>query len=517
MKEARVLKTKNYIGYGVTDMFGGGAFAVISAWIMFFYVTYCGLTPIEAGSILFIARILDTIISPLVGYVTDHFGNTRVGKKFGRRRFFLLLGCPLLVIYSLMWVADMNYFYYLITYLMMEIIAAMIIIPYETIASEMTSNYKERTKLSAFRIVFGGLGTFMATFIPGRLFTLFGDDSARVFFINGAIFTLISMVVVMITYFTTWERLHDIPSTAAAEVRKPKLSLGKMCLSVFKDMFSTLKIRAFRQHLTMYILSFTAMDLLSSVFTFFIIYALHQNAALAANLMSVGIFCFGWGTAVFAWGFIRYTPARLLQLCYLAVMLCMLAYTAFYFYTTSWMIPALYAIAFIHQLFKGGYVYLSWNIYPFIPDVDEVVTRKRREGIFAGMMTFVRKSTLGISALLVGLILEMSGFVTGAKTQPTQAVDAIVAIVSLGTIALLLISFFVAARFKLNNKSHQILLEEIERLKVTDGDKSQVTAETRIVIEDLTGMKYEDVWQGDEQASDTHAVLTPVTEKALTK
>ena len=516
MKDSRELSVKNYIGYGVTDIFGGGVFAVISAWIMFFYVTYCGLTPIEAGSILFIARILDTIISPLVGYVTDNFGNTRAGRRFGRRRFFLLLGCPLMLIYTMMWVADMNYLYYLMTYLMMEVIAAMIIIPYEAIASEMTTSYKERTKLSATRIICSGLGVFLATFIPGRLFELFGDDSSRVFFINGAIFTLISMIVILITYFTTWERktgtVQEQPGPQPAKPRKSALQLLRM---VFGDMFSTLKIRAFRQHLTMYILSFTAMDLLSSVFTFFIIFALHQNAALAANLMSIGIFCFGWGTAIFAWGFIRYTPARLLQLCYLVVMLCMLAYTAFYFYATSWMIPALYAIAFIYQLFKGGYVYLSWNIYPFIPDVDEVVTRKRREGIYAGMMTFVRKSTLGISALAVGFILEMSGFVTGAKTQPQAAVDAIVAIVSLGSIALLLISFIVAARFKLNSKNHQVLLKEIERLKATQGDKTQVTPETRNVIEELTGVKYENVWQGDDKTSLTSPdILIQTTGKA---
>lgn len=496
MKEPRKITLKNYMGYGVTDILGSGAFAVMGAWLMFFYVTYCGLSPMQAGSILFIARILDTIISPLVGYLTDNIGNTRIGRRFGRRRSFLLLCCPLLIIFSLMWVEGMHYFYYLATYLLMEVVAAMIIIPYEAIASEMTSDYKERTRLSASRIIFAGLAASLATFIPGQLFKLSGNQSAQAFLINGVIFTVLTMIAVIITYLTTWER------DDAADARRPEpcRSGRKVVSSVIREMLTSLKVKAFRQLLLMYLLSFTALDLLSSVFAFFIIFALHQDATLAANLMSVGIFCFGWGTALFAWAFIRYKPARLLQLCYLMVMLCMLAFTAFYFYHPAWMIPALYGIAFIYQLFKGGYVYLTWNIYPFIPDVDEVITRRRREGIFAGMMTFARKSTLGASALIVGALLEMNGFVSGAATQTTLATETVVGIVCLGTLGLLLLAFLVSTRFALDRRTHQILLEEVARLKETEGDLTNSPAGTRAVIESLTGIKYENIWQGESRA-----------------
>lgn len=502
MKEPRKITLKNYMGYGVTDILGSGAFAVMGAWLMFFYVTYCGLSPMQAGSILFIARILDTIISPLVGYATDNIGNTRIGRRFGRRRSFLLFCCPLLVIFSLMWVEGMHYFYYLTTYLLMEIIAAMVIIPYEAIASEMTSDYKERTRLSAARIIFAGLAASLATFIPGQLFKLLGNQSPQAFLINAIIFTVLTMMALIITYFSTWERETTTPEPQSAP-RKPWNTLFS---SIIHEMLTSLKVKAFRQLLLMYILSFTALDLLSSVFAFFIIFALNQDATLAANLMSVGIFCFGWGTAVFAWAFIRCKPARLLQLCYLVVMLCMLAFTAFYFYQPSWMVMALYGIAFIYQLFKGGYVYLTWNIYPFIPDVDEVMTRKRREGIFAGMMTFVRKSTLGISALVVGALLEMNGFVSGATTQTRLATDTVVGIVCLGTLALLFFAFIVSTRFKLDRRTHQILLDEVARLKETDGDLTGSTPETRVVIESLTGIKYEKIWQGETRE---HAHVTP--------
>lgn len=76
------------IGYGLTDIMGGGAFTVIGAWLLFFYTTFVGLSPVEAASIVAIARIVDAIVSLFMGSFTDHFYKNYFGKKFGRRRFF---------------------------------------------------------------------------------------------------------------------------------------------------------------------------------------------------------------------------------------------------------------------------------------------------------------------------------------------------------------------------------------------------------------------------------------------
>lgn len=61
------------IGYGLTDIMGGGAFTVIGAWLLFYYTTFVGLSPLEAASIVAIARIVDAIISLFMGTFTDHF------------------------------------------------------------------------------------------------------------------------------------------------------------------------------------------------------------------------------------------------------------------------------------------------------------------------------------------------------------------------------------------------------------------------------------------------------------
>ena len=51
-----------------------------------------------------------------------------------------------------------------------------------------------------------------------------------------------------------------------------------------------------------------------------------------------------------------------------------------------------------------------------------------------------------------------------------------------------------AITFKLNKRTHGILVDEIDRLKA-GGSKADVTPETKAIVENLTGHKYEDVWR----------------------
>ncbi|MEV2366332.1 MFS transporter [Paenibacillus larvae] len=188
------------IGFGLTDIMGGGAFTVIGAFMLFFYTTFAGLSAVQAASIIGIARIVDAFSSLVIGSLTDNFYKTKIGRKVGRRHFFLLIGSPLMLVYALLWVTGMGYWYYLFTYLAFEIIAASVLIPWETLPSEMTESFVERTKLSTARMVISALGTFLATFIPGRLIAYMGDDKAYPYFVNGLILAVVFAICIFISY-----------------------------------------------------------------------------------------------------------------------------------------------------------------------------------------------------------------------------------------------------------------------------------------------------------------------------
>ncbi|WP_154974416.1 MFS transporter [Klebsiella grimontii] len=486
MSNPVAIKLKTYIGYGMTDLFSSGAFAIIAAWLMYFFTNFSGLTPIQAGSILFIAKIIDTVVSPYVGYLTDNIGNTRLGKRFGRRRIFLLLGAVLVYVYSLLWIPGMPYFYYMVVYVSVEIIAALVIIPWETLASEMTDDYKQRSILSAMRLFYGGFSTWLATFLPGRLFAHFGTSDSRVFFINGVIFSIIFMIALLMTWSTTWERKQE----TSDQVESPRRFSLK---DVFAGMASTLRIRCFRQHLTMYVLSFTSLDLFYTVFIYFIIYSLSGTAILASNLLAVGIFLTGWSNALLAWAVIRYGQTLCLKVCLIVSLMCFFVFGGFYLWKPLLMLPMMYATSLVYQFFKGGYVYIIWNIYPFIPDIDELVTRKRREGVFAGIMTLARKSTSALAGMLIGIVLQLVHFDASSTTQSLTTVHGITGLFFLGNVLLLLVSTLIAFRFKLSKENHQIVKDEISRLK-NGGQLADTDPQVKSVLFSLTGIEHEKLW-----------------------
>nr|WP_318381793.1 MFS transporter [uncultured Enterobacter sp.] len=497
------------IGYGLTDIMGGGAFTVIGAWLLFFYTTFVGLSPMEAASIVAIARIVDAIVSLFMGSFTDHFYKNYLGKKFGRRRFFLLIGSPLMLVYSLLWINGMSYGFYLAVYLAFEIIAAMVLIPWETLPSEMTKEFNSRTKLSTCRMFLSAGGTFLATFIPGLLIGHFGEHDPNAYLINGIVFAVLFMVCVFISWKVTWER--EITPEMLDELERPKQerTLSQKLVMVgglFKDYASTLKVRAFRKHLAIYLFSFTAKDVYNTVFVFFCVYCLNVPSSLAGTLLSMSIV--GLPVTLLAGlAIIKYGPSRLYVFAYTLMLLCLAALFMVFQIPVDNKVTVLMILAAIYQVGRCVLEFTPWNVFPFIPDIDEMITRQRREGLFAAVMTFSRKTTVAIATFIVGVLLQTGGFVKGSQVQPPEAVNMIALLLFVGTAGLLLLALWQAVTFRLNKQTHKVFVDEVERLKA-NGRKQDVTPKTRAIVEDLTGYSYDKLWSEDTMA---HKQGAPVT------
>ncbi|MDU5687269.1 MAG: MFS transporter, partial [Kluyvera cryocrescens] len=372
------------IGYGLTDIMGGGAFTVIGAWLLFFYTTFVGLSPVEAASIVAIARIVDAVVSLFMGSFTDHFYKNALGKRFGRRRFFLLIGAPLMLVYTLLWVTGMSFWFYLAVYLAFEVIAAMVLIPWETLPSEMTKDFNSRTKLSTCRMFLSASGTFLATFIPGLLISHFGEHDPHAYFINGVVFSVIFMLCVFISWKVTWERELTPEMQAELESHRQPTSFMEKVVAVgrlFKEYYSTLKVRAFRKHLAIYLFSFTAKDVYNTVFVFFCVYCLNVSSSLSGTLLSMSIV--GLPVTLLAGvAIIKYGPSRLYVFAYTLMLLCLAGLFMVYQFPTDNKVTILLVLAALYQVGRCVLEFTPWNVFPFIPDIDEMITRHRREGLF---------------------------------------------------------------------------------------------------------------------------------------
>lgn len=124
---------------------------------------------------------------------------------------------------------NMNFWYYLSTYIMFEIVYTSVMIPYNT--------------------------------LPGFFISIYGQDSLTPFFCTGVAYGAILIVSMILLYTNSWERPNDeIEDECVANVFEGFKKL-------FTDILSTLKIRTFRHHLGMYLFVFGAEWLFTAAFT----------------------------------------------------------------------------------------------------------------------------------------------------------------------------------------------------------------------------------------------------------
>lgn len=488
MRPQRQIRFVNYAAYGSGDFLGAGAMAVISGWILFFYTTFAGLTAVQAAAIFAIARLLDAVFSPLIGYLSDNLYSTKIGRMFGRRRIFLLAAIPLLPSFAFMWVGGQGFLYYLATYVFFELVYASILIPYETLAAEMTPDYKKKAKFAGARILCGQVSAILAGVLPGRIIERFGRDSADTFLYLGIFFAILFMVVIGVVYLLTWERRpEEVPTN-----RGPQVSLFGAFRKLYSDLFSTLKVRAFRLHLGMYLGGYISQDIFNAAFTYFVIFAIGGTVVGASNLLGAMALSQLVAVACFIPLVLRLHPAPSYRIAVLLYGAAVIVFAGIYALQPAQAALWLFAPVLLAGLGRGGLNYIPWNTYNYMADVDQIVTGLRREGAFAGVMTFVRKTTQAAAVMGVGLVLEAGGFVSGQTAQDPGAINTIVLVMTVGTLVMLTFGFIVSLSFRLDRDSHELLMSEIERFRA--GERKPSSERARQIIEDLTGWRYDRLW-----------------------
>lgn len=481
------------VAYGLTDLMGGGWNNIVSG-VIFAFVLSQGINPAFAGAITGIGRIIDAMFSLFFGAITDGFYRTKLGQRFGRRHFFILLGGILFtILFPLFWVQADSWIYYLVIYVAIELAIAMILIPWETLPTEMTDDYNLRTILSSSRMFISATGTALVFLVLAALQHM---ENPNAYLITGIIWTVIFVVAIFISYRTTWERPLT-PEFLAELESQPKLSLGEFMKTTVQDYFSTFKNRAFRQHLGIYLLSFTGKDFYSTLLPTFIICCIHgvkEDTPWTLQALSIfGIIA----TLVAARLMLTRGPRYLFMLSYVTIIVTMVGYLltwALHIQNAFWV---LVIISVFYQCARAILEFTPWNVFPFIPDVDRMMTRGDRAGIYAAVMTFFRKSTGALASWIAGILLAAIGFdsktMTNFTNTPHHIQTGIALIFFIAPVVLISCALVMALTFKLNRETHEVLKHEIDRLE-DGGLKAMVTPEAKDVVEELTGHPYQEAW-----------------------
>jgi glycoside/pentoside/hexuronide:cation symporter, GPH family len=133
-----------------------------------FYAGELGLGLSAIGVIFFIARMLDGVSDLVVGALSD-----RTKHRSGPRKIWIACGIPLLMIATYFLCRPLSgagALYLTIWLILLYVAWTMVQVPYLSWGAEMSSDYNERSRITAFREGGGMIGVMLAVGLPYLIF-----------------------------------------------------------------------------------------------------------------------------------------------------------------------------------------------------------------------------------------------------------------------------------------------------------------------------------------------------------
>jgi len=207
------LPVKEKIGYAMGDIATNFFFQSMILYQTRFYTDTVGLSAVAVGSMFLILRLADAVVDPVIGALADRT-QTRWGKF---RPWVLYTAVPFGLIFWLVYVTpDVGphgkLVYAYLTYSLVMLLYSANNTPYSALMGVMTPDASERSSLAGYRFVGALVGQFIIQALPLPLVIKFGQgNSARGWAITMAIFGALIVVLNLVTFATTRERVQPPP------------------------------------------------------------------------------------------------------------------------------------------------------------------------------------------------------------------------------------------------------------------------------------------------------------------
>jgi len=427
--------------YGFGDVLIAIRMSSFQFYLMPFYTDVVLLPAALAGLGKMIGMVWDGINDPVIGNLSD-----RTRTAMGRRRPFLLgSALPLGIAYALLWSppsglgTGLAFLWLVLAFLALDTAFSFYATPYLALGAELSDDYHERTQLAASRAFFHLIGLFIGVAVPGAVLLRYGGARASGFRLMGVGLGMTMVVVALVT----GSLLRERPAPPAVHTR---LSLRTM----FAGLASTLGNPAFR----VLIVSFAFILLGAGLYQTLLPYAFKywlirpQLAArvpmvfLAASVFSLPL----WTRLARGMGKDR------------ALRLCMLWAAAALGATPLVLGPdmsnaRMAAFIGIAGLGNGGWLVLPAAITADVIDYDELGTSHRREGAYFGIWTLVMKWAGAIASGIVGVALQLLGYVPDAA-QSARTILGIKILYGPVPALMMLVAFAIFLRFPLTRERH---------------------------------------------------------------
>jgi GPH family glycoside/pentoside/hexuronide:cation symporter len=144
----------------------------------------------------------------------------------------------------------------------------------------------------------------------------------------------------------------------------------------------------------------------------------------------------------------------------IAMILLLLGFIGFYYFSISGLIQLLFVLAFI-GFANGATGVLFWSMLPDTIEFGEWKTGIRTESSLYGFMTFAQKGAIAIAAFILGMVLTGIGFEPN-EVQSAQTISDLKTLMTLIPITGICISFILMWFYPIDKKFHSQLIADIQ-------------------------------------------------------
>ena len=417
------------LSYGIGAGANGIKNAAFTTYLMFYYNQVVGVPASVVSAAIALTLLVDAIADPLIGRWSD---STR--SRWGRRHPFIYgAAIPTALLFALVWFppAGASNFVYGMWIFAFAALTRVALSAFEITTSamnpELTSDYRERTRLFSLRYWFGYAGAFgFAAFSLAYFFAAtpeyprgqLNPEGYTGFALTGAV---LITIVILICGIGTHNR---IPYLRQAEVRTDRRTLG----AHLREMLQALHNRAFLAIFGFGVLKYSAIGLYSGCSLYFGTYLFKlsggQLALLTFDSLIAASIAAPLAPVMSAWIGKR-ASSMIFAIAGVALGLTPLVLS---YLDLFWPVghPMLVPTLFVIGALYGAMVAISLiNTSSMLADVVEdsaVKTGRHEAGVFFAASSFMQQCSAALGILATGLILTWSDF--PQKPAPGTVTDA---------------------------------------------------------------------------------------------
>jgi Na+/melibiose symporter-like transporter len=465
------LSVKEKVGYALGDLAANLVFQTLMTYLAYFYTDIYGLESNHASAIILTVGLIAAFgFNPIIGAIAD-----RTNSKWGKFRPWILwtaipLGITALLAFT---TPDFEYkgkvIYAIITYTLLLLLYSANNLPYSALSGVITGDMGERNSISSYRFVAVMFAQFFVqVFMLPIIETAGGGDKAVGIEIVMTWLAIIGTVMLLITFFTTKERIIPKPEQKSSlkedlgDLFKNKPWVIMLVLTTLVFVTLAMKGGSYVYYFNNFVDEKELTSFISPILDF--LTSIGVNF-FGENPLSAGFGLFNAGGIIFmivGIGFSKKLADKYGKRdVFKTFLFISTLFIVFFYFFSPKSVGLMFLSQVLHGFFYGITIPLLWAMIADVADYSEWKNNRRATAIIFSAMMVGLKGGLSIGSALVAWVLGVYNYVPKAESQVESAVHGTKMLISIFPAIPFLVGFGLLFFYEIDKKMELKIEKEL--------------------------------------------------------